>query len=91
MDIRLALGRLCALDGRFDEANHWFGQARFVLEEQGARPLRAIVDFDQALMYARARQHARARPPLATAVAAFELIGMTGWLHRAALLDASLS
>lgn len=91
MDIRLALGRLCALDGRLDEANHWFGQARSVLEEQGARPLRAIVDYDEALMSARAGRNASARRPLDAAIAAFQLIGMTGWLRRAAQLDASLS
>lgn len=91
MDIRLSLARLCALDGRLDEANDWFGQARSVLEEQGARPLRAVVDYDEALMYARAGRSTRARPPLDAAIAAFELIGMAGWLRRAAELDASLS
>jgi hypothetical protein len=30
----------------------WFAKARTVLDEQGARPLRAITDFDEALMYA---------------------------------------
>ena len=54
MDLRLALARLCALDGRLDEADHWFAQARLVLAEQGAGPLRAITDFDQALMRIRA-------------------------------------
>jgi tetratricopeptide (TPR) repeat protein len=53
MDARLALARLCALQRRYDEAVDWFGKARTVLDEQGARPLRAIVDYDEALMYVR--------------------------------------
>ena len=91
MDMRLSLARLCALDGRPEEAEHFFGQARLVLEEQGARPLRAIVDFDQALMYARRGRNSKARPPLDAAIAQFQQIGMTGWLRRATQLDASLS
>jgi hypothetical protein len=31
----------------------WFERAREVLDQQGARPLRAITDYDEALMYAR--------------------------------------
>src|SRR5262249_7943266 len=51
VDGRLALARLCALRGDYDEAADWFTRARVVLEEQGARPLRAIADFDEAVMY----------------------------------------
>lgn len=47
-DGRLALARLCALQRRHDEAAQWFAKARAVLDEQGARPLRAIADFDEA-------------------------------------------
>jgi DNA-binding SARP family transcriptional activator len=83
MDLRLSLARLCALDGRLDEADHWFAQARLVLEEQGARPLRAIADFDQALMYTRAGRPRQARPFLDAAAGQFRRIGMTGWLRRA--------
>src|SRR5215472_6313904 len=53
MDGRLALAPLCALQSRRDGAIDWFARARTVLDEQGARPLRAIVDSDEALMYAR--------------------------------------
>ena len=53
-DARLALARLCALDGRHEEAGRWFAEARVTLDAQGARPLRAIVDFDEALMHQRA-------------------------------------
>jgi len=52
-DARLSLARLCALTGRFDEAREWFEKARRVLDEQGARPLRAVVDFDEAWMEVR--------------------------------------
>jgi len=83
MDLRLSLARLCALDGRLDEADHWFAQARLVLDEQGARPLRAIADFDQALMRIRAGQPGQARPALDAAAGQFRQIGMTGWLRRA--------
>ena len=64
MDLRLSLARLCAVDGRVEEAAQWFGQARSALEEQGARPLRATTDFDQALMHARLGRRASARPLL---------------------------
>lgn len=83
MDLRLSLARLCALDGRLDEADHWFAQARQVLEEQGARPLRAVADFDQALMRIRAGHPRQARPPLDAAAGQFQQLGMTGWLRRA--------
>src|SRR5207249_6897515 len=45
VDGRLSLARLDGLQGRYDEAADWFARARAVLEEQGARPLRAIADF----------------------------------------------
>ena len=83
MDLRLSLARLCALDGRLDEADHWFAQARLVLEEQEAQPLRAIADFDQALMLTRAGRHRQAGPYLNAAVGQFQQVGMTGWLRRA--------
>ncbi len=85
-DARLSLARLCALTGRFDEAREWFARARFVLDEQGARPLRAITDFDEAWMYlrrARRGDKKRALPLLDAAVAQFESIGMPGWVRRA--------
>ena len=91
MDVRLSLARLCAVDGRPDEAAHWFGQARAVLEEQGARPLRAITDFDEALMHARLGQRASARPLLEAAARQFQRIGMTGWLRRAGQVAALVS
>jgi hypothetical protein len=91
MDLRLSLARLCAVDGRVEEAAHWFGQARSALEEQGARPLRAITDFDQALMHARLGRRASARPLLEAAASQFQRIGMTGWLRQADQLAAMVS
>jgi tetratricopeptide (TPR) repeat protein len=85
-DARLGLAQLCALQGRYDEAVEWFAKARIVLDEQGARPLRAIVDFDEALMYARrsaAGDQKRAAPLLEAALEQFRTIGMTGWIKRA--------
>jgi len=91
MDGCLALARLCALQGRHDEAELWFGEAGRVLEEQGARPLRAITDFDEARMFIRRGRSGdvdRAHPLLQSARRQFEDLGMTGWLHRADELNA---
>ena len=83
-DARLALGRLCALAGDRDEASHWFGAARAVLDEQGARPLRAVVDHDEALMHLRAGDPRAAAPLIDAARTAFVQLGMTGWSRRIA-------
>jgi tetratricopeptide (TPR) repeat protein len=92
-DARLSLARLCALQSRYDEAADWFAKVRGVLDEQGARPLRAITDCDEALMYVRradAGDRERAEPLLEQALAQFDAIGMTGWERRArALLSPS--
>jgi hypothetical protein len=64
-DARLSLARLCALQERYQEGVEWFDKARAVLDEQGARPMRAIVDFDEAWMYLRrsaSGDRERARP-----------------------------
>ncbi len=85
-DARLSLARLCALQGRYDEAAEWFAKSRAVLQEQGARPLLAIADFDEAWMYIRRNapgDKERARRLLDAAIAQFKSIGMTGWLRRA--------
>ena len=79
-DGRLAVARLCALQGRQDEARRWFAAARPVLAEQDARPLLAIADFDEASMEA-ILDPARARSLVDAARWEFEQIGMTGWLR----------
>jgi len=85
-DARLAMAQLCALQGRYEAAVEWFANARAVLDEQGARPLRAIVDYDEALMYVRrgdAGEAERVAPLLEAALEQFRTIGMTGWIQRA--------
>ena len=94
VDGRLALARLCALTGRHDEAQRWFSEARRRLDEEGSRPLRAVCDFDEALMLARRvgpGDADSARPLLAAARRQFDDIGMTGWLRRADDLEAQLA
>lgn len=84
-DGRLSLARLCALQGRYDEASDWFAQARQVLDEQGARPLRALTDYDEATMYTRRGlpgDRGRAQPLFESARNQFRSIGMNGWLSR---------
>jgi hypothetical protein len=85
-DARLALARLCALDGRADEAHEWFEAARAVLDAQGARPLRAVVDHDEAVLHLRAGDRAAAEPLAASAATAFTKLGMVGWARRLAAL-----
>ncbi len=84
MDVRLALARLAALDGRLAEARRWFSLAREVLDEQRAAPLRAIADLDAA------QAEFRAGDPDGlgagwhrSALAGFDRLGMTGWRDRA--------
>ena len=86
VDARLSMARLAALRRRYDDAASWFVQARAVLDAQGARPVRAIVDYDEALMYFRRRadgDRERALPLLEAALVQFREIGMTGWIRRA--------
>lgn len=91
VDGRLALARLCALQDRHDEALHWFAEARRVLTEQGARPLLAIADYDEAQMEAGRGDGARVRQRLDSARLEFEAMGMTGWINRADQLSRQLS
>jgi hypothetical protein len=85
-DSRLSLARVCALQGRYDEASEWFSKAREVLDQQGARPLRAITDFDESLMYSRrgaSDDARRAAGLMDLATQQFAKLEMTGWLRRA--------
>ncbi|HEY2224075.1 BREX system ATP-binding domain-containing protein [Actinomycetospora sp.] len=83
-DGRLAMARLCVLSGDLDQAFGWFDAARAVLDAQGARPLRAVVDHDQALAHLRAGEPQMAAPYVSAASAAFEQLGMPGWTRRLA-------
>ena len=91
-DGRLSLARVCALAGRFGEAEGWFARAREVLDEQGARPLRALCDLDEAIALLRSgapNAQARSHALLDAACARFEEIGMPGWLRNAEALRRS--
>ena len=84
-DARLSMARLCALQGRHAEAAEWFTAAQQTLEEPGWRPLRAIVDYDEGLMYLRRDMPGdrdRARPFLQAAGEQFDALGMTGWSRQ---------
>lgn len=88
-DGRLALGQVCVLTGRFDEARESFERARVVLDEEGSRPMRAIVDYAEAESVVRFGMPAAAGHVdalLASAVERFEEIGMPGWTRRARAL-----
>jgi ATP/maltotriose-dependent transcriptional regulator MalT len=90
-DGRLALARLCTVNGRHDEALGWFAEARRALDEEGAKPLRAVCDLDEATMRLRrgAPGDAEAAEELRReAIRQFEALGMTGWLRRAETLPA---
>ena len=50
VDARWSYALLCALDGRPDDARHWFDEARRVLTERDSEPLIVGVDFDAAEM-----------------------------------------
>jgi hypothetical protein len=89
VDGRLALGRLCAVGGRHDEARQWWEKARGVLRTQQAATLLALVEHDEALMTARRTRPGDAasiRPELDAARRQFDALGMTGWARRAATL-----
>jgi DNA-binding CsgD family transcriptional regulator len=84
-DARLSMGRLCALQGRYSEAREWFARARAVTEEQGALPVRAMIDHDEGLMFLRRSRkgdRGRAAVLLETARTQFRGIGMSGWVPR---------
>jgi len=86
-DARLSMARVCALQGRYQEASEWFAKARAVLDEQGARPLRAITDYDEGLMLQRQGDSAAAAPLLQTALKQFRAVEMTGWVRAVEMIS----
>jgi DNA-binding winged helix-turn-helix (wHTH) protein/tetratricopeptide (TPR) repeat protein len=91
-DARLSMARICTLQERFEEAATWFEAARNVLDEQGARPLRAITDLDETRMLFQRGEpgdRERAEALLRGAVSSFRSIGMPGWTLRAETLRAA--
>src|SRR5262249_45011532 len=86
----LTLARLLALTGGQAAAREQFARARTGLEADGRRPLRAIVDHDEALVLLGARPPDRlgAAPLLSAALDQFEALGMDAWAaHARALRD----
>ena len=55
-----------------------------MLDAQGARPLRAVVDHDEAVMHRRLGDREAAAPFAAAAASAFDGLGMVGWTRRLA-------
>lgn len=85
----LTIARMAALLGEPDEAVEWFAHARLALDASGQRPLRAIVDYDEALMLIRSGKYGAAAL-VESARAQFEQLGMSFWIERAKkLADAS--
>lgn len=91
--VELSLARLCAVDGRVEEATTWFAAARSMFVEQGARPLAAIADHDEAWMHIRHPGHAPAADVAALldrCIEASSAIGLPGWEKRARRLRLEL-
>ena len=88
----LTAARMAALLGDVDEASRYFALARRKLEAGGLRPTRAIVDYDEALALIRTGSGNRDRilRLLNDATAAFDVLGMQGWVQRAQALRGSV-
>ena len=81
----LTAARMAALTGDMVEAGAYFARARQVTERSGQRPLRASVDYDEALALARNGLPDRARweSLLNAALAQFKALDMKPWVQRA--------
>jgi hypothetical protein len=86
VDARLQLAQLTALQNRWQEASRWFARAREMLDQQEARQLRALTDYDEGWMHLRRGERSLAEPLFADALTQFRAIGMTGWIRRAEAL-----
>jgi len=76
--------RMFALAGDVAAARDVFADERPALDRGGQRPMRAIVDHDEAITIAASGKHAypEATRLLETAAGQFEALGMPGWLKR---------
>jgi DNA-binding CsgD family transcriptional regulator len=84
--IALTLARMAALAGQQEEARQHFARARSMLDESGQRPLRAIVDLDEAASSPdvdTADMAAERDALVKNALASFEQLGMSEWQIRA--------
>jgi DNA-binding CsgD family transcriptional regulator len=89
--IALSVARMAALTGRQPEAAAAFARARETLELSGQRPLRAVVDLDEATHLLRLGDPAaypRIAALLDAATAAFDALGMEPWSVRARAIRA---
>lgn len=82
----LTIARMLTVLDRFEEAAPSFERARAATERSGQRPLRAIVDHDEAV--ARSwRGQPGAAALMAQATQQFAALGMTEWSRRVALRE----
>jgi DNA-binding CsgD family transcriptional regulator len=91
--LRLGRARMLSLAGDVDEARSLLAEERPALEAAGLRPLRAILDHDEAVTIAAAGagNYSAAAALLEVAAEQFETLGMHGWHARTRrLLDAGL-
>jgi predicted ATPase/DNA-binding CsgD family transcriptional regulator len=84
----LGIARMAALLGRASEAAEYFGRTREKIAADSYRPLRAVVDYDEALSLIRlgAPDLDRVAELLERALAVFADMGMEGWVERARTL-----
>lgn len=89
----LTVARMAALLGDLPEATAYFSLARQTAEEGGQRPLRAMVDYDEAVARGRnaAGDRADCNGLLAAALAQFQALGMQPWIERTAARQAVLA
>jgi DNA-binding NarL/FixJ family response regulator len=87
------MARMAALLGHREEATQHFARARLALDSSGHRPIRALVDYDEALMLLRPAPTRmsmdaarRAQVLLNAALGQFRAIGMRGWVQQARTL-----
>jgi DNA-binding CsgD family transcriptional regulator len=79
-----AVGRMLSLAGDLPAARDLFANERPTLDRAGQRPLRALVDYDEAIAIAATGKdgYLEATRLLEAAAGQFEQLGMTGWLER---------
>jgi hypothetical protein len=77
------MAHIAVLQGNYDHASAWFEKSRAVTEEAGLRPVRAIVDHEEAttLMNLGREDEALALPKAGQEQ--FINLGMIGWIDRA--------
>jgi DNA-binding CsgD family transcriptional regulator len=89
----LTVARMAALSGDLAEAALYFARARQALERSGQRPVRALVDYDEALALVRSGSPARIHIDalLEAALVQFRALKMKPWERRVLALQARLS